>query len=314
MLTQTAFLVGGVLLLLVGAEGLVRGSSSLARRLGLTPLVVGLTVVAFGTSAPELVVSLEAVMRGAGDIAAGNAIGSNIANIGLILGVTAIICPIPVALSMLKLDAPVMILATLVVGGFLLSGSLSQIVGLALLASLFLYVGWNVRMARRSTSEEAAQVFAEEIPAPSGPVARDILFVGLGLVALVVGARLLVSGASDLARAAGVSEATIGLTVVAVGTSLPELAASIVAAVRQQTDIAVGNIVGSNIFNLLGILGTAALVGPLEAPGIRIIDLAAMAVLAFAVIPMIWTGRRVIRTEGVLLLALYGGYLWLVLA
>ena len=304
MLTQISFLVGGILLLVVGAEGLVRGSSSLARRLGLTPLVVGLTVV----------VSVEAVLRGAGDIAAGNAVGSNIANIGLILAVTAIICPIPVGLSLLKLDAPVMILATLVVGGFLLSGTLSAGVGALLVGSLFLYIGWNVRMARHASQEAAAQAFADEIPEPSGSVLRDLIFVVLGLVGLVVGARLLVSGASELARAAGVSEATIGLTVVAVGTSLPELAASIVAAVRRQTDIAVGNIIGSNIFNLLGILGTAALIGPLEAPGIRLLDIAAMAVLAFAVIPMIWTGRRVIRTEGVVLLALYASYLWLVLA
>ncbi|MBO6574976.1 MAG: calcium/sodium antiporter [Rhodothermales bacterium] len=313
MINDLGLILAGLVLLVSGAEGLVRGSSSLARRLGLTPLVIGLTVVAFGTSAPEMVVSVSAVLQGVGDIAVGNVVGSNIANIGLILGITALICPIPVSLSLLKLDAPVMILATLGVAGILLMGGVSFGAGAGLVVALGVYTAWNVRMARRTAPEEAAP-FDEEIADRSASVGKDVLYLVAGFAALVLGARVLVDGASDFARGLGVSEATIGLTVVALGTSLPELAASIVAAIRKQTDIAVGNIIGSNIFNLLGILGTAAMVGPLAAPGISRLDLAAMVLLSVAVIPLIWTGRRLIRTEGAVLLALYVIYLILVWA
>lgn len=291
-----------------GAELLVRGSSSLARRLGLTPLVIGLTVVAYGTSTPELVVSIESAWTGHGDIAVGNVVGSNIFNAGFILGLTALICPVSVSLPVIRFDTPVMIAVSLLCVGMVALEGVSRTSGLLLVALLAAYTVINVRQSRRS--HLGAQAADEEVPSVSKSPVLDLAFIAGGLCLLVVGSHLLVTSAIDISRALNVSEAVIGLTVVAAGTSMPELATSLVAAVRRHPDIAVGNVVGSNIFNILGILGISSLVHPLSAPGVGLRDGWVMLAFAAAVLPMFWTSRRVIRIEGVLLLSGYGAYLW----
>jgi len=309
MWTDTGLLLAGLLFLTAGAEALVRGSSALARRLGLTPLVVGLTVVAFGTSAPELVVSLEAAVSGQGDLALGNVVGSNIFNVGVILGLTALLCPIAVSLPVIRFDTPVMIAVSLLGVGLVALGEVPRVAGALLVTALAAYTALNIRQARRQARAEAAGESAGA-GSTSGSIRVDLLFVAGGLGMLVLGSHLLITSATALARALNVSEAVIGLTVVAAGTSMPELATSVAAALRRQPDIAVGNVVGSNIFNILGILGTAAAARPLSAPGVGMRDAWVMLAFAVAVLPLFWTDRRVLRWEGVLLLAGYGGYLW----
>ena len=307
MLTDVLALLGGLVLLVAGASALVRGASALALRLGVSPLVVGLTVVAFGTSAPELVVSVQAALAGAGGIAVGNVVGSNIANVGLILGIAVLVRPLATDPALIRRDLPVLIVATLLVGGLLLDDRIGAGEGVLLLAGLVAYLGWNVVTARRQQGD--ADVLVE---VPDGAVWRDLLFVTGGLVALVFGADLFVDAAVRLAESVGVSNAVIGLTVVAIGTSLPELATTVIAAARGESEIAVGNVVGSNVFNLLGILGASALVRPLEAPGLGASDVAVMAAFAVGLVGMLLTGRRLVRPEAAVLLlgyAVYVGYL-----
>lgn len=309
MLTDFPVLLAGLALLTLGAEVLIRGSASLALRLGLTPLVIGLTVVAFGTSMPELVVSLGATLNNQGDIALGNIVGSNIFNIGVILGIAALICPIKVNLAVIRTDAPVM----LVVSGLLLwlasLGTFTRPAGFALLTGLICYTVFNVKMAAKETTSSFAQDFEKGMPAQTGSSLRDLSMIFGGLVLLVGGSRLFVIGATAIAQGFGVSEAVIGLTVVAAGTSMPELATSVLAAIRRQPDIAIGNVVGSNIFNILGILGTTSLVRPLTAPGVSSLDLWVMFAFAVALLPLLWTGYRLQRWEGLMLLGGYGLYL-----
>jgi cation:H+ antiporter len=305
------FLFLGLLLLFTGAEGLVRGSSALSLRLGLTPLVIGLTVVAFGTSAPELIVSLTASLNAQGDIAIGNIVGSNIFNIGMIIGLTAIICPIPVNLTVIKIDAPIMIVVSFTAVCLINSGMMSFISGLVLVTGLIAYVGVTIWLARKESTEKLQTEFSSGIASPSGSFYRDIFFIVAGLVLLITGSRLLVISATAIAQSLYINEAVIGLTIVAAGTSLPELATSMIAAVRRQPDIAIGNIVGSNIFNILGILGITSIVSPLSATGVKTLDLWVMVVLALALLPLLWTGRKLMRWEGGLLLAGYVLYLWM---
>ena len=296
-------LAGGLLLLVAAASVLVRGAAALALRLGLTPLVVGLTVVAFGTSAPELVVSVQAALAGAGGIAVGNVVGSNIANVGLVLGVAVLLRPLAADPSLFRRDLPVLLVVTALAAALLADGQLGRVEGGVLAAGLVAYLVWSVRAARREQASVDLPV-AE----PSGPGWRDVAFVVAGLVGLVVGADLFVGGATNLAEAFGVSNAVIGLTVVAIGTSLPELATTVVAALRGEGDLAVGNVVGSNLFNLLGILGIASLVRPLAAPGLQLADVAVMGGLAVALVAMLWTGRRLARAEGAALATVYVAY------
>ena len=294
------------MLLVVGAEALVRGASALALRMGITPLVVGLTVVAFGTSAPELVVSVKAALADAGGIAVGNVVGSNVANVGLILAAAVLVRPLQTAPSLLRRDLPVLVVVTAAVAAFLADRSLGRGEAGVLVVGLAAYLVWSVWTARR---ESAA---ADDVALPVEParsVWSGLLLVAAGLGGLVVGADLFVGGAVRLAEAAGVSDAVIGLTVVAVGTSLPEMATSIVAAVRGEGEIALGNVVGSNLFNLLGILGGAALVRPLVAPGLEPVDVAVMAAFTLALVPMARTGFRLVRAEAAVLLAGYVGYM-----
>ena len=309
MLLLSATVIAGLVLLFVGGESLVRGSSALALRLGLTPLVVGLTVVAFGTSAPELVVTVEASLAGQSGIAVGNVIGSNALNIGLILGLTALIHPLAVQLQILMIDLPIMIGVTLLAVGLLAFGGLGRIEGALFVSGLLAYVVFSVVYARRvKPSADVEQEFADAVHPPVGTVWRDLIFISAGLGLLVLGSHLLVDGAVALARSFNVSEAVIGLTIVSLGTSAPELATCVAAALKREPDIALGNVIGSNIFNLLGILGTAALVAPLGGNEVRVLDLVAILAFSVALVLMLWSRRVMSRWEGGALLAGYCVY------
>ncbi len=315
------YLIAGLVLLVAGAEVLVRGAARLAAQFGISPLVIGLTVVAFGTSAPETAVSVQASLNGSGDIAIGNVVGSNIANVLLILGMTALVAPLVVSRQLIRLDVPIMIGASLVTFGLAWDGQLSRIDGAILFSAVVIYTLFLVISSRRESAAAADDEFAKEfgLDAPAKPHA-GLINAGLvlaGLVLLVVGSNFLVEGAVALARALGLSELVIGLTVIAVGTSLPELATSIMAAFRGERDIAVGNIVGSNIFNLLCVLGLASLVSP-QAIGVSsnalAFDFPVMIAVAVACLPIFFAGYCIKRWEGALFLAYYVAYtLYLVL-
>jgi cation:H+ antiporter len=307
------FLLFGLVLLYFGAEGLVRGSASLALRLGVGPLLVGLTVVAFGTSAPEMMVSVKAAYLGQGDISVGNVVGSNICNIGLILGFCAMLVPIKVASQIVRIDTPIMIAATALAIALLYDGSLSRLEGIIFFLLLVVYVVFSIRLAKKQAADPLTQEFADEVKISKRGVALDVLMVIGGLVMLVFGARFLVDAAIEIAKAFGLSEAVIGLTIVAVGTSLPEFATSLVAAIKKEADIAVGNIIGSNIFNILGILGVSAMITPLSSSGITGLDLAVMAAFALVLWGFSATGHGITRIEGLIMLVPYAGYVaWLV--
>ena len=308
---QIAAGIGGLVLLCYGADFLVRGGVQIAKKFKVTPLVIGLTLVAFATSAPELVVSCDAALQGAGDIALGNVIGSNICNIALILGLSALITQLRVNPNLFKLDVPLMIGASVLLVFFLwLSDGLNRLEGAVFFAGIIAYVVYSVYAARKS-GEEVTEVEGDGKPLS---VAVSIGLVLLGLAMLVGGAKLLVGSAVWLAHLLGVTEAVIGLTIVAVGTSLPELATSVVAALKGERDIAIGNVVGSNIFNILAILGAAPLVKPLAATNISPTDLAMMLFCAVALYPIMKTGLVISRKEGVFLLLVYIGYtVWLII-
>jgi cation:H+ antiporter len=301
-----ALLLGGLVLLFAGAESLVRGATALALRLGLSTLLVGLTVVAFGTSAPELVVSSAAALDGVGGIAVGNVVGSNVANIALILGVSAIIRPLRVQAQLVRIDLPLMIGASLVLSALLFDWTLSRLEGLGLVIGLLAYLMFSYRWARRERMREPLP--ADPLPSGSSSLLVNGFLVLLGLAMLVLGASWLVDGAVSIAERAGVSPTVIGLTLVALGTSLPELATSVVAAVRGADDLAVGNVVGSNLFNVLGILGTAALLRPLQVPDLGPEDLLALVGTAVMILPLARSGFVLSRIEGALLSLGYLGY------
>ncbi|MDY0109353.1 MAG: calcium/sodium antiporter [Candidatus Krumholzibacteria bacterium] len=314
MVLAVASLALGLFLLAGGAEALVRGGAALARRLGLTPLVIGLTVVAFGTSAPELIVSVSSACRGYGDLAVGNVVGSNIFNIAVILGLAAVLVPLQIQRAVIRREAPLMLGVMVLAAGLLWSGVVTRLAGIALLALLAAYTWGGIVLARREAAGPAiagadADDSKESVPTRSLAVDLGLIAGGLGLLA--IGSRFFVDGALTIARSLGVSEAVLGLTIVAAGTSLPELATSVVAARRREADIAVGNILGSNVFNVLGVLGLTAVVRPVRAAGITSLDLAVMVGLAALLLPLLVTGRRLERWEGALLLAGFGVYLWL---
>jgi cation:H+ antiporter len=310
MFPDIFLLIFGLVALTVGAEGLVRGSASLAIRMGLTPLIIGLTVVAFGTSTPELVVSLIASLNHQPDISIGNVVGSNTFNIGIILGLTALLCPVKVNLQVIKHDGPIMIAVSLLALLLINRGTISRLTGVGLLITLVAYISYSIWLSKKEVPAEIEQQFKEGVPSRSKSLYRDLWFIGGGLLLLIAGSHLLVVSASDIARQFGISEAVIGLTIIAAGTSMPELATSIVAALRRQPDIAVGNVVGSNIFNILGILGTASIATPLSATGITNLDLWTMVGFSVALLPLLYTELKIQRWEGMLLLFGYGAYLW----
>jgi cation:H+ antiporter len=307
MLFNFLSLAAGLALLTLGADFLVRGAISLANRLGMPPLLIGLTVVGFGTSMPELLVSLQAALAGSPAIAVGNVVGSNIANILLILGVAAAISPIPARIPNLKRDMTMMLVAALVMLGLGYWGIVSFWLGLAMFALLAAYLAWVTRTDRRCmTSEEAELVVKLE-------GWKEALYILGGLAGLIFGASLLIDAATAIAREFGISEAVIGLTIVAVGTSLPELATSVVAAFRRQAEIALGNVVGSNIFNILGILGLTAIVVPVPVEAsMATFDIPFMVVTSLALIALILVAGRISRIAGLAMVAVYTGYVaWL---
>jgi cation:H+ antiporter len=310
------YLIAGLVLLVAGAEVLVRGAAKLAAQFGIPPLIIGLTVVAFGTSAPETAVSVQASLNGSGDIAIGNVLGSNIANILLILGMTSLVAPLIVSRQLIRLDVPIMIGASLVTYALAWDGSLSRLDGALLFSAVVGYTLFLIISSRRASAAAAEDdEFAKEFGLHEEPKRyASLINAGLviaGLVLLVTGSNFLVEGAVSLARALGLSELVIGLTVIAIGTSLPELATSILAAIRGERDIAVGNIVGSNIFNLLCVLGLASLVSP-EAIGVAAsalaFDFPVMIAVALACLPIFFTGYAINRWEGLLFLGYYIAY------
>jgi len=308
----------GLLLLLGGGEALVKGAVAIARRLGLSPLVIGLTLVGFGTSTPELVASLQAALRGSPGIALGNVVGSNIVNIVGILGLTAVILPVATTREAFRRDGAALVGVTLLMCGLILFGTLPRSAGILLLVLLLAYtVGTylgerNAQQAPSAARRTDCATETEEALPPRGQLslARGVLLAVGGIAAVVFGADLLVGAAIVLARTAGLSEAVIGLTLVAFGTSLPELVTSVTAAVRRHTDVAFGNVVGSNIFNILGIAGATAVLSPIAVPpeiarfDVWVMTGAALLLVLFAV-----TGWRVNRWEGGVFLAAYGLYL-----
>jgi len=305
--------ITGLILLYFGAEILVKSSSRLGLRLGLSQLVVGLTIVAFGTSAPELAVSLNAAYLGQTDIAVGNIVGSNIANIGLILGLSALIRPLHVDVKLIRVDVPIMIGVSLVFLLMLLDRQIGFVEGAGLLAGLFIYTIFNVLSARKADAQFTGQSVSG-LPARRDSWWLELLMVIAGMALLILGGRFLVHGAVLIARIVGISEAVIGLTVVAVGTSLPELATSLLATARNMGDISVGNIVGSNIFNVLCVLGASALLAPLPMRDITWADIGVMLAFAAVVWPIMRYGVPRQRLCGVLLLASYACYVsWLVI-
>jgi cation:H+ antiporter len=313
------WLTVGLTVLTAGAEVLVRGAVALAAAMRISPLVIGLTVVAFGTSAPELVVSLQSAFTGQGDIALGNVIGSNIFNVLVILGLSAIIVPLRVDGQLIRFDVPLVIVLSIVVYGMALDGRIDRLEGALLVAGLVTYTVWSIRKSRLENSvkvlgEFAAEYSEREASTPAKLV-RDIVMIGAGLAMMVVGGNLFVGAAVEVARAWGFSELVIGLTIVAAGTSLPEAATSVVAALKGERDIAVGNVVGSNIFNLMCVLGVTSLVAPdgIPASGTAISqDLPIMVLVAMACLPVFLVGHAIERWEACFLLAfyvLYAGFL-----
>ncbi len=317
------WLILGLVVLVWGAELLVKGASRLAAAFGIAPLIIGLTVVAFGTSAPEMAVSVMSGMKGEADLAVGNVVGSNIANVLLILGIAAIITPLTVSRQLIRLDVPLMIGASLLVLLMALDGGISRLEGALLFAGILCYTSFLIIQARRdkaaaqASDDEFAREFGEQ-PAPGWQgYALNGGLIALGLALLVGGSQLLVSSAVTIAQYFGVSELVIGLTVVAIGTSLPEVATSVIASLRGERDIAVGNVVGSNIFNLLSVLGLSSLVtaGGLAVPASAIsLDLPLMVAVAIICLPIFFSGWRITRLEGLLFLLAYVAYtLWLCL-
>ena len=310
LLMIALYITGGLVLLFFGADWLVQGAVTLALHLGLSPLIVGLTVVALGTSVPEALVSVQAALGHQGGIALGNVIGSNILNIALILGLSSLILPLKVDLRIVKADVPLLTGATFMLVVLLEDFHISRMEGAFLLLCIVFYVTGNIMTVKR-TSPEEDKIEGMEIPEDSGKTLwRDVGFLILGIVTLGFGANFLVTGAVDLARIFGLSEALIGLTIVSIGTGTPELATALMAAFRKSPDLAIGNVVGSNLFNIMFVLGIAGLVAPLDGKGISSVDLYVMLGVTILLLPTVWTGRILDRKEGFLFLAIYVGYLY----
>ena len=310
LLMIALYITGGLVLLYFGADWLVQGAVTLALHLGLSPLIVGLTVVALGTSVPEALVSVQAALGHQGGIALGNVIGSNILNIALILGLSSLILPLKVDSHIVKADVPLLTGATFMLVVLLEDFHISRMEGAFLLLCIVFYVTGNIMTVKR-TSPEEDKIEGMEIPEDSGKTLwRDVGFLILGIVTLGFGANFLVTGAVDLARIFGLSEALIGLTIVSIGTGTPELATALMAAFRKTPDLAIGNVVGSNLFNIMFVLGIAGLVAPLDGKGISSVDLYVMLGVTILLLPTVWTGRILDRKEGFLFLAIYVGYLY----
>lgn len=325
MLLSIVYLIAGLALILVGANILTDGSAALARRIGISDLIVGLTVVAFGTSTPELVISVLSAARDTAGLAVGNVVGSNIFNILVIVGITAIVRPISVGRGIMSTEIPLVILSSLLLivmaNGPLLDGAplsvITRVDGIILLIFFILFMRETLVRSRRrpAPAPEAASGPTANPAANEMPLAKSLVFIVLGLAGLIIGGDRFVGGASDIARGMGVSDAVIGLTIVAVGTSLPELAASVAAALKGNSDMALGNVIGSNVFNIFLVLGAAATVRPLPLGDVTAVDLGTLmgASLLFWICGWLIGRRTITRGEGVMLTALYVAYMvWLV--
>lgn len=313
ILTGVTFLAG-LAVLILGAEWLVRGASRLAAKVGISPLVIGLTVVAFGTSSPELAVSIQSSLAGQADIAVGNVVGSNIFNILFILGISAVITPLIVQQQLIRLDVPLMIGLSFAFYLMALDGVIGRLEGLLLFAGIIAYTFFLIRQSRRET-KAVEQEYVQEFPAKTETGWKSWLvnlgLVGVGLALLILGSNWLVTSAISIARWLGLSELIIGLTIVAAGTSMPEVATSITAAIKGERDIAVGNAVGSNIFNILSVLGLTALVAPGGIPisqAAEAFDIPVVLAVAVLTLPIFFTGNRIERWEGWLFLFYYFAY------
>ncbi len=307
---EIVWLLVSLVILYYGAEGLVSGAASLAKRIGISPLVIGLTIVSIGTSMPELVVSVKAAMSGQSAISIGNVLGSNFFNIGIILGMSALIYPLAVKRQLLKLDVPVMIFAALLFFLMFLDYKISHVEALIFILLLLSYISYLLFISKKNTPVEEEE---EEIK-QTKHWALDILFIGVGLLALVYGSDLLVVNATLIAGRLGMSEAMIGLTIVAVGTSMPELATSVVAAIKKRSDIAIGNVVGSNIFNILLILGVAGLIQPISTPEINYVDGLFMIGISLLLWLFMKAGSRIKRWQGAAFIAFYLIYFFIKIA
>lgn len=311
MTTIGLHFIGGLIILILGAELLVRGASRLAAAYGVPPLVIGLTIVAAGTASPEIAVSIQAASTGQGSLTLGNVLGSNIFNILFVLGVTALVAPIVIAEQLIRLDAPIMVGVSVLVYGLASDGNLGVFDGMLLLAGLAGYTIFALRQSRKESKKvqgEYAREFAEKEEHTLWNTLKNLIFILVGLGLLVLGARWLVDSAVAIATSIGVSELVIGLTIVAVGTSLPEVATSIIAGIKGESDIAVGNAVGSNIFNLLGVVGFSGVLAP---GGIGVaeqvlrVDFLVMVFVALVCMPIFYVDNNVSRWEGTLLLSYY---------
>lgn len=310
MVTTSLFWISiGLALAYAGAEAFIRGSVSAARRLRIPPLVVGLTIIAWGTSAPELAVSLDAALNESQGVSLGNVLGSNIFNVGIILGLSALVYSVTVKLQLIRFDIPILVGISVLLLGSFYDSRITRVEGMVLFACFLLYSAATFYLARRAAPPEVIQEFTEAQPRAFRSIPIECILIAGGLALLIYGADLLVDGAVILARNVGVTESVIGLTVVAAGTSLPELVTSVVAAARKEPDVVVGNIVGSNIFNVTCILGLSSIIAPTAGSQVGPVDLFASLMSAVILLPMAWTGFVLRRWEGLVLLLAYAAYI-----
>ncbi len=317
-MTAFGLIVIGLVGLIIGGELLVRGSVSAARSFGISPMVIGLTLVGFGTSTPELVTSVQAALAGSSGIAIGNVVGSNIGNVLLILGIAALLSPLAVDPAAFRRDGTVLVLATGLCLALILTGNVSRLAGLAFILALAGYLTFTLVSERRASRSAAADIYkaeAEILPGPDHSLGLSLAFAIGGLIITILGARALVFGAVEAAQAAGISETVIGLTIVAIGTSMPELVTSVIAVRKGQGDVALGNVLGSNIFNILGILGVTAIIRPMTVPPeIMRLDIWVMCAATLLLVLCARTGWRIGRREGGAMLLCYLSYLgWLLI-
>jgi len=306
------YLILGLVLLIVGAEWLVRGASRIATLAGISPLVVGLTVVAFGTSSPELAVSVVSAFKGQSDLALGNVVGSSIFNVLFILGISALIVPLVVAQQLVRFDVPIMIGCSFLVFILGYDGKIGRLDGILLFSGVIAYTTFLIRQSRREKNQEVKSEYEQEFGNKGGNLFINLGLVIVGLGALMLGSDWLVDSSVAIAKSFGVSELVIGLTIVAAGTSLPEVATSVIAAIRGERDIAVGNVVGSNIFNILSVLGLSSIVAPagiaVSGAALRF-DIPVMIAVAVACLPIFFVGFRISRANGLTFLSFYVAYL-----
>jgi cation:H+ antiporter len=315
MLIDILLLIAGLVVLIMGGEFLVRGATSLALRVHISPLVVGLTVVAFGTSAPELLISLNAALGGSPDLAMGNVVGSNICNLALVLGVTVILGPVYVNPDSIRIDWPVTMGASILLFLLIRDQTLSFAEGLVFVIGLISYTTFIIVNSRRASRAERAAATDLDVPdTPSKSIFRDFITISIGAIGLYFGADWFVTGAIELAKFLEVSERIIGLTVVALGTSLPELVTAIVASFKKETDLAIGNLLGSNIFNILSILGVTSMVKQIHvSETILNVDMLWMMGITLLILPLMLIRRKLSKPEGVVLLAIYVYYIYTVI-